>query len=111
MRAEFIDPGALRTELVLEEQVLTSDGMGGHAASWVEVAVLFARLEPVSAQSGFGADQTIETMTHRVTLRFRDDVRSGMRFRKQARLFEILTVHDSDETRRYLVCRTRETGL
>ncbi len=111
MRAEFIDPGAFRTELMLEEQALASDGMGGHVANWVEVAALFVRLEPVAAQSGFGADQTLETTTHRVTLRFRGDVRSGMRFRKQARLFEILTVHDPDETQRYLVCRTRETGL
>jgi head-tail adaptor len=34
-----------------------------------------------------------------------------MRFRKGVRLFEIVTVHDPDESGRYLVCRVREKGL
>jgi SPP1 family predicted phage head-tail adaptor len=67
-------------------------------------------MEPLSAVSRFGADQTLETVTHRITLRHRDGVASGMRFRRQARLFDILTVHDPDESGRYLVCRVRETG-
>jgi head-tail adaptor len=33
-----------------------------------------------------------------------------MRFRRLARLFAIVTVHDPDETGRYLVCRVREEG-
>ena len=110
MRAEFIDPGAFRHEVALERASLTPDGAGGHAESWSEVAVLFARIEPVSAASRFGADQMLETVTHRITLRHRAGVASGMRFRRLARLFAIVTVHDPDETGRYLVCRVREDG-
>jgi SPP1 family predicted phage head-tail adaptor len=84
--------------------------MGGHTESWSEVAKVFARLEPVSAQSAFQADQTTETVTHKVTLRARSDLASGMRFVLGSRAFEILTVHDPDETGRYLACRTREKG-
>jgi SPP1 family predicted phage head-tail adaptor len=72
--------------------------------------MLFARIEPVSAASRFGADQMLETVTHRITLRHRPGVASGMRFRRLARLFAIVTVHDPDETGRYLVCRVREEG-
>lgn len=111
MRTEFIDPGAFRHELVLEEAELTPDGAGGHTEAWSEVGTLFARIEPVSADSRFGADQTLETVTHRVTLRHRADLRSGMRLRRLSRTFDILTVHDPDETGRYLVCRVREEGL
>jgi SPP1 family predicted phage head-tail adaptor len=110
LRTEFIDPGLLRHEVALESASLTPDGMGGHGESWAEIATIFARIEPVSAESGFGAGQTRETATHRFTLRFRDDVVSGMRFTRAGRIFEILTVHDPDETGRYLVCRTREEG-
>lgn len=110
MRAEFIDPGAFRHELALESATLAPDGAGGHAENWAEVATLFARIEPVSAQSRFGADQTLETVTHRVTMRHRDGVMSGMRLTLRGRVFRILTVHDPDETGRYLVCRVEEQG-
>lgn len=108
MRA--IDPGEFRIEMSLQQAGTASDGMGGHTENWSEVAKVFARLEPVSAQSTFQADQTIELVTHRITLRARNDLASGMRFVADSRVFEILTVHDPDETGRYLVCRTREKG-
>lgn len=110
MRAEFIDPGSLRHEVAVEAATLIPDGAGGHSQNWAEIATLFARIEPVGAQVRYGADQTLETITHRITLRFRADITSGMRLRKSSRSFEILTVHDPDETGRYLVCRTREDG-
>jgi len=110
MAAVFIDPGALRSELVLEAAAYADDGAGGQVESWSEVATLFAHVEPVEARSAFGAGQTLETTTHRITLRFRDDVASGMRLRRQERIFDILTVHDPDESGRYLVCRVREKG-
>ncbi|MBO6719149.1 MAG: phage head closure protein [Rhizobiaceae bacterium] len=100
----------LRHEVALESASLTPDGMGGQAENWAEVATLFARIEPVSADAGFGAGQTRESVTHRFTIRFRADVASGMRFTRGGRVFEIVTVHDPDETGRFLVCRTREDG-
>lgn len=110
MRSEFIDPGRLRHEVALENATLSPDGMGGHTESWTEIATVFARIEPLDVESRFGAGQTLETASHRFTIRYRADVASGMRFARADRTFEILTVHDPDETRRYLVCRTREDG-
>jgi SPP1 family predicted phage head-tail adaptor len=110
MAVLFIDAGELRTELALEACTPQPDGIGGFSESWAEIAALFAKIEPVSAESVFGADQTIETVTHRITLRHRDGIASGMRLRKSGRVFEIVTVHDPDETGRYLVCKAREIG-
>ncbi len=111
MRSGFVDPGTLRARLTLESVSTAPDGQGGFAETWNAVAALPARIEPVDARAGFGADQTLETVTHRVTVRFRDGLASGMRFRKAGRIFDILTVHDPDESGRYLVCRTKEKGL
>jgi SPP1 family predicted phage head-tail adaptor len=71
---------------------------------------MFGMIEPVSARSVFGAGQTLETVTHRVTIRHRSGVESGMRLRKQDRIFEIVTVHDPDDSGRYLMCRVKEAG-
>jgi SPP1 family predicted phage head-tail adaptor len=94
MAALFIDPGRLRSECALEACLPVADAMGG----------------PVSAASAFGAGQTLETVTHRMTIRHRSGVASGMRFTRQGRIFDIVTVHDPDETARYLVCRVKEIG-
>ena len=104
----FIDPGALRTELSLQAVATTADGLGGFTEDWTEFATVFGHIEPMAVESRFGAGQTLETVTHRIMLRHRADVSSGMRFSRQGRIFEIVTVHDPDETGRYLICRVRE---
>ncbi len=106
----FIDPGAMRHELSLQMQVQTPDGMGGHTLDWQETSIVFSQIEPVSAASFFGADQTMEETTHRIAIRHRDGIASAMRFVGGTRVFAILTVHDPDETGRYLVCRVKEAG-
>lgn len=110
MGISFIDPGALRCEFALEQCLTTPDAFGGHSESWVEVATLFARVEPIAARSVFGADQTLESVTHRITVRWRSGLASGMRLRRNLRVLDIVTVHDPDETQRYLVCGAKEVG-
>jgi SPP1 family predicted phage head-tail adaptor len=104
-----VSPGALRTRLVLQVVEREPDGLGGFTESWSDVAVVFARVEPVRADSRFGAGRELDTITHRVTLRYREGIEPGMRFSRQGRSFMIVTVHDPDESGRYLVCRSRES--
>lgn len=108
MKPLQIDPGALRTRLALERRTMTTDGAGGHAESWSVADHLFAEVTPVTARSRFGAGQRLEMATHVVTLRQRGDVEAGMRFRLGARVLDIATVFDPDETGRYIACATRE---
>jgi len=105
---EFIDPGRLRSELSLQQGSIQLDDLGGQVESWAEIATVFAMVEPISARSLSGADQTQQAVSHRITMRWRPDVAIGMRLAGQGRVFGILTVHDPDETGRYLVCRTLE---
>ncbi len=106
----FIDPGLLKAELVLERMTPAPDGMGGYAEAWSELAVVWGRIEPVStAQRDFGVRPRPE-VTHRIFLRFRDDVENGMRLRRGDRLFAVRAVHDPDESGRYLVCLAVEEG-
>lgn len=108
MRTLSIDPGRLRRALDLEQHVRTPDGAGGFSESWTKLATVFAELRPIVAASTVSADQEVESVTHRVRLRMRAGVSAGMRLREEARIYEIVTVHDPDETGRYLECRARE---
>lgn len=106
----FIDPGQLSSELVLETMQPVADGMGGYREDWTEVAMVWGRIEPIStARRDFGTRPQPE-VTHRILLRFRGDVSTATRLRKGGRVFALRTVHDPDETGRYLVCLAAEEG-
>ena len=108
MRRQMIDAGQLNHEVTLEAPVETPDGAGGFTTVWTSVAILWARLEPLDPAREAWAGRDAAEQTHRITIRFREDLKQGMRLRKLTRLFPILSVQDPDETGRFLVCRTRE---
>ncbi|MGE0501457.1 MAG: phage head closure protein [Rhizobiaceae bacterium] len=106
-----IDPGKFSRELVLETATRTADDVGGFTEIWAAVATVFARVEPLRAAAGVRGDREILSVTHRVTIRRRDDVSTGMRFRDGGRLLTVSTVHDPDESGRHLECLVREATL
>lgn len=108
MRATFIDPGRFRHELVLETPQNSADGLGGHFETWTEAGVVMADIEAARPKRQDGADQDRATAGFRITMRFRPDIRIGMRLRRGVRIFAIGTVSDPDESGRYLVCQAVE---
>lgn len=108
MGLTFIEPGRLRTPLELQAMSLEPDGSGGQIRLWHPAGTVFALIEPVSALTRFAATQNLEEISHRITMRYRQNVTAGMRFVRNSRALVILTVHDPDETGRYLVCLVRE---
>ncbi|MBO9193561.1 phage head closure protein [Rhizobium sp. 16-449-1b] len=108
MRSVFFDPGQMTARLALEAPVETSDGQGGATVSFAEIASFWARIEPVSELREEQAGADVFTLTHRIWLRFRDDIKAGMRLRKGARVFAIRTWRDPDERGNYLVCLCEE---
>ncbi|MDM9629075.1 phage head closure protein [Rhizobium sp. S152] len=110
MRSVFFDAGQMTARLELEAPVETPDGQGGATVSFTEIASLWARIEPVSELSEEQAGSDVFTLTHRIWLRFRDDIKSGMRLRKGARVFAIGAWRDPDERGNYLVCLCEEEG-
>jgi len=103
-----LDPGQLSSRVALERPVRTSDGSGGATVDWVEVATLWAAIEPVAAGEDFAADRLATRVTHRITIRFRSDVEGGMRIVHRGRLLRIESWRDPDEARRFLVLEAVE---
>lgn len=108
MAGMVIDPGRLNARLTLETPPETDDGQGGIAGDWTFIAALWARIEPLRARPGEAAGASIAPVTHRITIRYRDDVRHAMRFVHRGRALLIRAVRDPDESRRYLVCDCEE---
>ncbi len=100
--------GALRQRVTLEAPVDTPDGAGGFARSYAPVAQVWARIAPTSAREDFVEQRAEQSISHLVTIRWRDDVASAMRFSFRGRKLLIRSVFDPDERRRFLICQCEE---
>lgn len=108
MPALDIDAGRLTARLVLERPDEVEDGQGGAVAGFVEVARVWALIEPRSFAEEEKGPGLVSTVTHHVTVRARGDLAVGQRFRKGLRIFEIVAVRDPDETGRFQLALCRE---
>ncbi len=68
----------------------------------------FSAVEPVRATATTDGDRLGAAITHRVTIRWRDDIAAGMRIRHRGRRLAIETVADPDERRRFLLIEAKE---
>jgi SPP1 family predicted phage head-tail adaptor len=100
MSGVIVGPGALDRRLVLEAPVETSDGAGGVTRSYETVATLWASVEPVSARGGVEADAAGATVTHRIQIRYDDDITLRHRFRDGGAVYRIVAMRERD--RRFL---------
>lgn len=110
MATLMLDPGEMTARLSIEAPQPAPDGQGGASLSWTELGSAWARIEPVRADFGEEASAGTGTVTHRIWLRFREDLAAGQRLRKASRIFRVKLVRDPDETRRYLVCHCEEAA-
>lgn len=103
--------GKLRHRLTIEEPIATPDTGGGKAIVWQALArspVIWARIEPLSARITPVFGQNSHEATHKITLRFRDDLSPDMRLRKDTRLFTIRSILPIKEDGGFLTLLTRE---
>ncbi|RFC64221.1 head-tail adaptor protein [Fulvimarina endophytica] len=103
-RRLVLDPGLLRTQAVLEKPVETSDGAGGVSTVWAPANPLSVRIEPRAPERRERFDRVEAVQRHRVLCRAGSGAARGGRFRIGERLLAIETVHDPDETGRFLLC-------
>lgn len=111
MLLTFVDPGMLRTQLDLQSCMDVSDEQGGVDRSWSSIAALFGHMEPVGAKREVRGRSREANISHKITIRYRDDIKNDMRFLRGERELLIHTVHDLDETSRYLICHCEEIKL
>jgi SPP1 family predicted phage head-tail adaptor len=97
--------GKLRHRLTIEQAARTDDDGGGASVDWDTLAEVWGAVEAVSGKEVFTADRISGGVTYRITIRYRDDVAPSMRFRREAEIFEILSLEDEEGRGRFLTCR------
>lgn len=94
--------GRMRERVIIQTKVFADDGMGGGAASWEDVATVWGQVSPLRGMEALHALQMQAAVSHRVTIRYLAGVTAAMRVLWGERTFNIRSVINSDERRRYL---------
>jgi SPP1 family predicted phage head-tail adaptor len=89
--------GKLRHRLTLQNKTKTRDEYGAETEGWVDVATVWAAIEPLQGREYLAAQQIQADVTHRITIRYRADIRPAMRGVLGARAFDITSVIDPEE--------------
>jgi len=108
MALRKMDAGDFSRQLTVENETELPDGLGGFVNQYQSDGTIWAHIRPVSARQTIRADNDVAEITHRIIFRFRAGIVSGSRLVTGARRFDVLTVRDVDETRRYLECECVE---
>jgi SPP1 family predicted phage head-tail adaptor len=102
------NPGSLNRRLTLEAPVESADGTGGVVRSFETVATLWAEVTPISAARAIEAKRAGARVTHRIGIRFADDITTRHRFRDGDRIFRIASLSDRDGRKRFLQVEAEE---
>ncbi len=100
--------GAMRQRVTLEAPTDTQDGVGGFVRNYTPAAQLWAHIENLSAAEQFAEQRLEQSGKIAVTIRWRADVQSQMRFEFHGRKLVVRSVQDPDERRRFLRCLCEE---
>ncbi|MCB0070019.1 MAG: phage head closure protein [Caldilineaceae bacterium] len=103
--------GRLRTPVTIQNRTITRDALGQAIESWATVATVRAEVRPTGGQERMvgGGDVPLATVTHRITMRYRDDVTPLSRLLVDGRVFDVEAADPQNVGRKdMLICRCVE---
>lgn len=100
--------GNMRQRIRIEQPVVVPDGLGGGTRSWQTLTTVWAEIHTLSGDERFDAGKLASTVTHRITLRWRNDITPEMRVVFGTRIFAIRAVLERDGKRRSVELVTEE---
>lgn len=104
--------GELRHRVRIEARLRVPDDGGGASKTWAMLAEVWAAIEPAGGSERVDADQLAGRVTHVIQMRAGGPaVRPDMRIVWQGRVFEIRSVIDMGERKRWIEISAEEREL
>lgn len=108
MSRQTVKIGDLRHRVLFQKPVKTKDSHHGRVVTWSDVAVVWAKVEPVSGREYYYAHQLKNAISHRIVIRRRDDVTAEMRIVFEERIMRIESIINLLERGRFMEIRCIE---
>ena len=100
--------GELRHRVTLQKKEITEDDLKQQTENWMDVAAVWAAIEPLIGREYFAAQQVNAEVSARITIRYRKGIIPDMRVVFDDRVFDILSVINPKERCESLVLMCRE---
>lgn len=108
---KLTDIGKLRHRVTFQYLTRTNDGQGGFSSAWNNLASLptvWAEVTPSNTKERFFSETLQYQRSHKVVIRYRDDLTTEMRMIFDERIFQIKSIKRLDERRFFLVLDLEE---
>lgn len=97
--------GGLKHRVTIQHAARAADGGGGFAETWQnldDAPIVYAAIEQLSGGEKLRLAQLGAAITHRLTIRYRDDLTTAMRIVKGDAVYKIISLQDRDGTSVYM---------
>ncbi|NGP59888.1 phage head closure protein [Paenibacillus thiaminolyticus] len=110
-----LNSGRLNRRIVIQKKGRSENGAGYPLPNppWEEVATVWASREPLRGREFFAAAAVQHEKTIRFKIRYRDDIKAGMRVTEKGRTYDIYAVLDDvkgDRTETHLMTTEKANG-
>lgn len=102
--------GDLTKRVTIQYPAKVSDSMGGFTTTWTTAAEIYAAVWPVSASEAIQAQGATMTITHRIRIRYRAQIKAGWRLKLGSRYFNIVSIIDQNEAHKWLDLMCKEAA-
>ena len=103
-----MDAGNLRNKIEIQRRAKVPDGGGGFTLSWVKVFSTYAEIKPMTGSEGLVGMQLQAQVSHDIIIRYRAGVTAANRVLFEGRPFNIVSVINVEERKKWLQLRCME---
>lgn len=98
--------GPMRDRLEIQARVMTQNDYGEAVPAWATLTTRWGQVEPLSGRELWQAQQVRPDVSHKVTIRYYDGLTPRHRLLLGSRVFEITSVINVDNRKRFmdLIC-------
>lgn len=102
--------GELTKLITIQYQTKVSDGMGGNTVTWVDWCQVWAAVWPLSAKEQVQGNQQTMTITGRIRIRYRANMKASMRLKYGNRYFNVVSIVNPNEGNEWLDLMVKEVA-
>jgi SPP1 family predicted phage head-tail adaptor len=106
-----MNPGDLRSKVIIEEATYTDNGFGGKITTWTTLATVWAKVEHLSGRELQIAQLIAPNILYEFTIRYRADMSTQYRIYYSGQYFNIRDIKDLDNIHKWLFlkCEVRDS--
>lgn len=103
-----INAGEFRHPIIIQRLIGIQDSYGQETEKWIDVYSVHANINPIAGREFFAAERNNSEVSHKIRIRFLENITPSMRVAYQNRVFTITSVINEYERNKVLLLMCKE---